>query len=175
MLARWLLLPAVLLALSGCTAAQDGVPSPSPTEAAAPEVSPAIGNCPAGFAQAATDMVQDEATVRILTASEFEVPEVGADLLATGCLFESKGDVDGLSFTAQSGYLPGDATVIAQIDANLTAAGFITFEGEEDLYIRDSISIVVVASSDLPGGTASAEPLNLGFGDSFIVLSVNQG
>ena len=77
MLARWLLLPAVLLALSGCTAAQDGSPSPSPTEAADAEVSPAVGNCPAGFAQAATDMVQDEATVRILTASEFEVPEVG--------------------------------------------------------------------------------------------------
>jgi len=64
--------------------------------------------------------------------------------------------------------------VIAQINANLAAAGFVTFEGDEDLYIRDSISIVVLDSAELPGGTASSGPLNLDFGDSFVVLSVNQ-
>ena len=173
---RWLVVPALLVALSGCTAAPEEAPSPSPTQAVEAAESPAIGNCPAGFAQAATDMVEGEgeATVTILTPGEFAVPEVGADILATGCLFETAGDVDGLSFTAQSGYLPGDTSVIAQINANLAAAGFVTFEGDEDLYIRDSISIVVLDSAELPGGTASAGPLNLDFGDSFVVLSVNQ-
>ena len=189
-LKRSLLLPAILLAASLTLVGCGGTPtnnsdnsssssSKDDDEEEAEEEEEEVdadasteSNCPLGFVQASQDMVQQEATVSILTAGEFDVPEVGLDILASGCLFSTTGDVDGTTFTSQSGYLPGGAAELAEISANLEAAGFVTMEGADGFYTRDKTSVVVFNSADLPGGAEAAGPLNLGFGDEFLVLSV---
>ena len=191
-LKRSLLLPAILLAASLTLVGCGGTPSNNSDddkssssssdkddeeeEAEEEEEADASteGNCPIGFIQASQDMVEQEATVSILAASEFDVQEVGLDILASGCLFSTTGDVDGTTFTSQSGYLPGGAAELAEISANLEAAGFVAMTGADGFYTRDTTSVVVFNSADLPGGAEAASPLNLGFGDEFLVLSVIQ-
>lgn len=189
-LKRSLLLPAMLLAASltlvGCSGAPSNTAdnsnsssSDSDSEADDAEDEEAAeastgGNCPAGFEAAAVAQTQQDATITVLSAAEFDVPEVGLDILASGCLFETTADVDGTPYTAQSGYLPGDATVLAEIAANLEAGGYESMSGVDGFYTLDTTSIVIFDSADLPGGAEAAKPLNLGFGDNFLVITVIQ-
>ena len=193
-LKRSLLLPAILLAASltlvGCggtptdnsddkdssSSSSDDKDKDEAEEEEAEEEADASteGNCPLGFEQSAANLGAAGSSVTVISASDFDVPEVGLDILASGCLFSATGEVDGTSYTSQAGYLPGDAAKLDEIVANLVAGGFTATSGVDGFYTRDKTSIVVFNSADLPGGATAAEPLNLGFGDNFLVITVIQ-
>ena len=179
---RLLLIPALIvlgsLTFSGCSLLPGSNPAPSNSSSsdkdddkdeAEEEQDGDASGCPDSFDQAAAAPADLGGEFEFISAADFTSSSViGAEFFDRGCLFRVTVDTDGVVSTSDFGYLPGDATTVAAISANLEAAGYAKLT--EGMFSLDDSSGVFVFASDDTMDKTQVDALGLGFGDSFVIV-----
>lgn len=180
---RLLLVPAIIVltsaTLAGCALLPGGNPAPSASSSSEStdesgendddnDGASAGSNCPEAFDEQAGGAAGFDGTYAEISADEFSAPEVGTEYLEDGCIFRVTVDSEGTKAESDFAYIPGDADTVAAISANLEAEGFTKLT--EGMYtLNDNFGVFVINSSDSMSAT-DVEKLELGFGDSFIIV-----
>lgn len=179
---RLLLVPALIVlgsvSLAGCALlpGNASAPSSAPSSSAqaedestdddAGDDDAASGGCPDSISESAAAMAGVDGDITFITAADFSAEAIAAEYLEGGCLFRVAVDTEGVATTTDIGYLPGDATTVTAISADLEAAGY-TKVTDGIFTISDTSGVFVFASDDMMSAT---EVEQLGLGDSIVIV-----
>jgi hypothetical protein len=154
-IARATALAAVVLvsagALSGCSIipdlvgkAQDGVVL---QQGGCPDS--ALDGFKSGFQESVKGTDAEAATIELIDASEFSVPEIGDDMLGSGCYFRVSFDTGGQNIVLDEAMLPQGGDAKATVGGRLVDAGFATDDSVPDSYVNsDGRNVTLVDSLD---------------------------
>lgn len=138
-------------------------------EAEEEEQSDSTGGCPDSFDQAAAAPANLGGEFEFISAADFTAASViGEEYLEDGCLFRVTVDTEGVVSTSDFGYIPGDTETVTAISANLEGGGYTKLTA--GMFSLDDSSGVFVFDSGDSMSESDVSTLDLGFGDSFVVV-----
>jgi hypothetical protein len=111
------------------------------------------GGCPdsvlegfkSGYLQSTKGTDAENADISAIEASEFQVQEVGDDMLTAGCYFRVSFETSGVSVVLDEAIIPKGGDAKSVIGGRLTDAGFVSDASAPDSYVNDdgrNVSIV---------------------------------